>query len=158
DEGPSSHKDWSRGTKVFNGGSIGLKGDIVVVEVVVKWNDGRDELARTVSFLRWNRALLHKEPAVAAKDVMEMEPDIENMTMEEYLDVPIQVSEVMGDVMQSFTSQAIHITPPDDACVVSATNHILDELLKEFGDELLDTTMVDGDADCNPIMDIEDLV
>nr|GFB06309.1 hypothetical protein [Tanacetum cinerariifolium] len=136
-------------------------------------------------------------------DVMEMEPDIENMTMEEYLESdedidgdkyyklpPLnpcfqtpqpyinsgsvspnendeldidnmtieEVSKVMGDVMQSFTSQAIHITPPDDACVVSATNHILDELLKEFGDELLDTTMVDGDADCNPIMDIEDLV
>ncbi|GKD22780.1 hypothetical protein Tco_1224483 [Tanacetum coccineum] len=37
--GPSIHKDWSRGTKVFDGESIGLKGGIVVVEVVVKWND-----------------------------------------------------------------------------------------------------------------------
>ncbi|GKA82273.1 hypothetical protein Tco_0789021 [Tanacetum coccineum] len=40
DVGPSIHKDWSRGTKVFDGGSIGLKGGIEVVEVVVKWNDG----------------------------------------------------------------------------------------------------------------------
>ncbi|GJT39937.1 zinc knuckle CX2CX4HX4C containing protein [Tanacetum coccineum] len=39
-EGPSIHKDWSRGTKVFDGESIGLKGGIEVVEVVVKWNDG----------------------------------------------------------------------------------------------------------------------
>ncbi|GJV85594.1 hypothetical protein Tco_1525492 [Tanacetum coccineum] len=39
-EGPSIHKDWSRGTKVFDGESIGLKGGIVVVEVVVKWDDG----------------------------------------------------------------------------------------------------------------------
>ncbi|GKD00972.1 hypothetical protein Tco_1171246, partial [Tanacetum coccineum] len=37
--GPSIHKDWSRGTNVFDGESIGLKGGIVVVEVVVKWND-----------------------------------------------------------------------------------------------------------------------
>ncbi|GKA64247.1 acyl-CoA-binding domain-containing protein 1-like protein [Tanacetum coccineum] len=31
--GPSIHRDWSRGTKVFYGGSIGLKGGIEVVEV-----------------------------------------------------------------------------------------------------------------------------
>ncbi|GJX51910.1 hypothetical protein Tco_0280279, partial [Tanacetum coccineum] len=40
DEGPSIYKDWSRGTKVIDGGSIGLKGGINVIEVVVKWNDG----------------------------------------------------------------------------------------------------------------------
>ncbi|GJZ02112.1 hypothetical protein Tco_0520073, partial [Tanacetum coccineum] len=38
DEGPSIHKDRSRGTKVFDGRSIGLKGSIKVI-VVVKWND-----------------------------------------------------------------------------------------------------------------------
>ncbi|GKC77750.1 hypothetical protein Tco_1128524, partial [Tanacetum coccineum] len=41
--------------------------------------------------------------------------------------------------------------------LVLATNPILDELLKEFRDELLDTTVVDEEADCNPIRDIEEL-
>nr|GEV01454.1 hypothetical protein [Tanacetum cinerariifolium] len=40
DEGPSIHKELSRGIKVFDGGSMGLKGGMAVVEVVVKWNDG----------------------------------------------------------------------------------------------------------------------
>ncbi|GKG46730.1 hypothetical protein Tco_0501576, partial [Tanacetum coccineum] len=30
----------SRGIKVFDGGSMGLKGGMAVVGVVVKWNDG----------------------------------------------------------------------------------------------------------------------
>ncbi|GKE32477.1 hypothetical protein Tco_1451799 [Tanacetum coccineum] len=40
DEGPSIHKELSRGKKIFDGGSMGLKGGMAVVEVVVKWNDG----------------------------------------------------------------------------------------------------------------------
>nr|GEV09729.1 hypothetical protein [Tanacetum cinerariifolium] len=52
DEGPSIHKDWLRGTKVFDGGSIGLKGGIGVVEVVVKWSDGgRGGLYEEIEFL-----------------------------------------------------------------------------------------------------------
>ncbi|GJY83223.1 hypothetical protein Tco_0496599 [Tanacetum coccineum] len=71
--------------------------------------------------------------------------------------VYIQVYEVMDDVVKPFTSHAIYITPPDDAYVVPTTNPILDELLKEFGDELLDTTMLNDGEDCNPIKDIEEL-
>ncbi|GKA72466.1 hypothetical protein Tco_0778682 [Tanacetum coccineum] len=39
-EGPSIHRDLSRVTKVLDGGSDVLKGAIMVVEVVVKWNGG----------------------------------------------------------------------------------------------------------------------
>ncbi|GJR62804.1 putative reverse transcriptase domain-containing protein [Tanacetum coccineum] len=41
--------------------------------------------------------------------------------------------------------------------VLSATNPILDELLKEFGYELLDNTVVDKEGDCNPTRDIEEV-
>ncbi|GKA72468.1 hypothetical protein Tco_0778684 [Tanacetum coccineum] len=40
DVGPSIHRDLSRVTKVLDGGSDVLKGAIMVVEVVVKWNGG----------------------------------------------------------------------------------------------------------------------
>nr|GEX04767.1 phytochrome B [Tanacetum cinerariifolium] len=39
----------------------------------------------------------------------------------------------------------------------STTKSNLDELLEEFGDEILNVTMVDEEADFNPTKDIEDL-
>ncbi|GJU56252.1 hypothetical protein Tco_1229966 [Tanacetum coccineum] len=68
--------------------------------------------------------------------------------------VPIQVSKVKDDILQPLTSQDIHITPPDDTYVVSATSLILDDLLEEFEDELLDIIV---EEDCNPTRDIEEL-
>ncbi|GKC02676.1 hypothetical protein Tco_0994286 [Tanacetum coccineum] len=41
--------------------------------------------------------------------------------------------------------------------VLSATNPILDELLKELGYKLLDNTVDDKEGDCNPTRDIEEL-
>ncbi|GKC58460.1 hypothetical protein Tco_1086058 [Tanacetum coccineum] len=41
--------------------------------------------------------------------------------------------------------------------VAPATKSILDELLEEFGDEILNVTMVDEEAECNPTKDIEEL-
>ncbi|GJW85949.1 hypothetical protein Tco_0159094 [Tanacetum coccineum] len=70
--------------------------------------------------------------------------------------VPIQVSEVIDAVMQSLTSQAIHITPPDHAYVAPATNLILVDISKEFNDELLSISLTDEEAKC-PMMDVEEL-
>ncbi|GKC12744.1 hypothetical protein Tco_1009526 [Tanacetum coccineum] len=38
-----------------------------------------------------------------------------------------------------------------------ATKSILDELLEEFGDEIMNVTMVDEEVDSNPTRDIEEL-
>ncbi|GJW37226.1 hypothetical protein Tco_0060146 [Tanacetum coccineum] len=65
---------------------------------------------------------------------MEMEPDIENMTI-----------------------KPIHTTPPNDDYVAPATKLILDELLEEFGDEILNVTMVDNEVDFYPTEDLEEL-
>ncbi|GJZ70061.1 hypothetical protein Tco_0633611 [Tanacetum coccineum] len=56
------------------------------------------------------------------KGNIEMKPDIENMTMSEYIDTGI-----------------------------------LDELLEEFGNEILNVTMDDKEADFNPTKDLEKL-
>ncbi|GJW86148.1 hypothetical protein Tco_0161488 [Tanacetum coccineum] len=47
DDGPSIHKEWSRGIKVFDGESMSLNGCMDVVEVVVKWNDGGEVVELT---------------------------------------------------------------------------------------------------------------
>ncbi|GJY79964.1 hypothetical protein Tco_0492715 [Tanacetum coccineum] len=71
--------------------------------------------------------------------------------------ISIQVLDVMDDVIQPLIPQVIHTTPPDKDYVAPATKSILDELLKEFGDEILNITVVDEEADCNPTKDIEEL-
>ena len=47
------------------------------------------------------------------------------------------------------------ITPPDDNYETPTTNLILDELLMEFGGELLDTTVIGEEAGCDPGKDVE---
>ncbi|GKC30554.1 hypothetical protein Tco_1037848 [Tanacetum coccineum] len=49
------------------------------------------------------------------------------------------------------------LTPPDDAYNAPAMNPILDELFDEFGNKLLDITVVDEEAYSNPTRDIEEL-
>ncbi|GKC64346.1 hypothetical protein Tco_1096944, partial [Tanacetum coccineum] len=76
DEGPCIHKELSRGIKVFDGGSMGLKGGMVVVEVVVKWNDGGigkgevvdsfDEMSITFVLANFLRGFLVEEDALKA--------------------------------------------------------------------------------------------
>ncbi|GJY15956.1 hypothetical protein Tco_0386378, partial [Tanacetum coccineum] len=48
-----------------------------------------------------------------------------------------EVSDVMDDVMQPLTPQAIHITPPDNVYVAPTAIPILVELPKEFDDEFM---------------------
>ncbi|GJT33493.1 hypothetical protein Tco_0923912 [Tanacetum coccineum] len=66
-------------------------------------------------------------------------------------------SDVMDDVIHPSIHQVIHTTPPDKDYVAPATKSILDELLEEFRDKILNITMVDEKADCNPTKDIEEL-
>ncbi|GJW60316.1 hypothetical protein Tco_0109651 [Tanacetum coccineum] len=59
--------------------------------------------------------------------------------------------------VQPLIPEPIHTTPPNDDYVAPATKSILDELLDEFGDEILNVTMVDDEADFNPTKDLEEL-
>ncbi|GKD84229.1 hypothetical protein Tco_1351068 [Tanacetum coccineum] len=67
------------------------------------------------------------------------------------------VPDEMDEVIQPLFLQPIHTTPPNDDYVAPATKLILDELLEEFGDQILNVTMVDKEADFNPTKDIDEL-
>ncbi|GKC80255.1 hypothetical protein Tco_1131029 [Tanacetum coccineum] len=67
------------------------------------------------------------------------------------------VPDEMDKVIQPLISQPIHTTPPNDDYVAPATKSILDELLEEFGDEILNVIMIDEEADFNPTKDIKEL-
>ncbi|GJV89071.1 hypothetical protein Tco_1533009 [Tanacetum coccineum] len=58
---------------------------------------------------------------------------------------------------QTLTSQAIHITPPNNDYVAPATVPILVELPKEFDDEPLIDSLTTEDDECNLISDMEEL-
>ncbi|GJU29693.1 hypothetical protein Tco_1173282 [Tanacetum coccineum] len=60
------------------------------------------------------------------------------------------VPEVIKDVIQPLIPKTLHTTPPNEDYVAPATKSILDELLEEFGDEILNITMVDEGADFKP--------
>ncbi|GJZ50257.1 hypothetical protein Tco_0604447 [Tanacetum coccineum] len=85
------------------------------------------------------------------KVVREEEPD------NDVVSISIQVPDVMDNVIQPLIPQTLHTTPPDKDYVALATKSILDELLQEFGDEILDITIVDKEANFNPTRDIEEL-
>ncbi|GKD44148.1 hypothetical protein Tco_1268793 [Tanacetum coccineum] len=67
------------------------------------------------------------------------------------------VPDVMGDVIQPLIPKTIHTTPPDKKYVAPATKPTLNDLLEEFGDEILNVTIVDEEVDFNPTKDIEEL-
>ncbi|GKD41405.1 hypothetical protein Tco_1261612 [Tanacetum coccineum] len=67
------------------------------------------------------------------------------------------VPEVMEDVIQPLIPKTLHTPPPNEDYVAPATKSILDELLEEFGDEILNITMVDKGGNFNPNKDIEEL-
>ncbi|GJR38567.1 hypothetical protein Tco_1214251 [Tanacetum coccineum] len=67
------------------------------------------------------------------------------------------VPDVMDDVIHPLILKTLHTTPPDEDYVATTTKSNLDELLEELGDEILNVTMVDEEADFNPTYDIEEL-
>ncbi|GJV20343.1 hypothetical protein Tco_1369363 [Tanacetum coccineum] len=64
---------------------------------------------------------------------------------------------VVSRVVLGLVPEPIHTTPPNDDYVPHDTKSILDELLEEFGDEILNVIMVDDEADFNPTKDLEEL-
>ncbi|GJV87377.1 hypothetical protein Tco_1531315 [Tanacetum coccineum] len=60
------------------------------------------------------------------------------------------VPDKMDEVIQPLIPQPIHTIPPNDDYVAPATESILDELLEEFGDEIVNVTMVDEEAAEDP--------
>ncbi|GJY54142.1 hypothetical protein Tco_0445806 [Tanacetum coccineum] len=67
------------------------------------------------------------------------------------------VPEVIEDVIQPLIPKTLHHTPPNEDYVAPTTKSILDEIFKEFGDEILNITMVEEGPDFNPNKDIEEL-
>ncbi|GJZ77051.1 hypothetical protein Tco_0641723 [Tanacetum coccineum] len=84
------------------------------------------------------------------KEIKEDEGDINDtkVVKEEEQDYDIPLHE---HVMQPLTPQTVHITPPDDDYVASATNPILNKHLNEFGEEFADNTRVSEKIDSNPV-------
>ncbi|GJS48267.1 hypothetical protein Tco_0598388, partial [Tanacetum coccineum] len=79
------------------------------------------------------------------------------MREEEHDYIPLQDFDVMDGAMQPLTPQTVHITPPNDDYVASATNPIFEMHLKKFGVEIFDITGVDENADGNSIKDVKEL-
>ncbi|GJT33196.1 hypothetical protein Tco_0923615 [Tanacetum coccineum] len=65
--------------------------------------------------------------------------------------------DVIENVIQPLIPKTLHTTPSNEDYVARATKSILDDLLEEFGDEILNVTMVDEGAKCNPAKDLEEL-
>ncbi|GKC02395.1 hypothetical protein Tco_0994005 [Tanacetum coccineum] len=61
------------------------------------------------------------------------------------------------DNIQPLILITIHTTPPGEDYVAPATKSILDDILEEFGDEILNGTMVDKGVECSPSKDLEEL-
>ncbi|GKC96895.1 hypothetical protein Tco_1162337, partial [Tanacetum coccineum] len=67
------------------------------------------------------------------------------------------VLDEIDEVVQPLIPEPIHTTPPNDDYVAPATKSILDKLLEEFGDDILNVTMVDEEDDFNRTKDLEEL-
>ncbi|GKB19095.1 hypothetical protein Tco_0853018 [Tanacetum coccineum] len=67
------------------------------------------------------------------------------------------IPDVIDDVIQPLIPKTVHTIPPDKDYVTPATKSILDDILEEFGVEILNVTMVDEGAECNPTKDLEEL-
>ncbi|GKB58754.1 hypothetical protein Tco_0914940 [Tanacetum coccineum] len=80
-----------------------------------------------------------------------MVEDVERIR--KFFNVPDEIDEIT----QPLILEPIHTTPPNDDYVAPATKSMLDELLEELGDEILNVTMVDEEADFNPTKDLEEL-
>nr|GEW31937.1 hypothetical protein [Tanacetum cinerariifolium] len=67
--------------------------------------------------------------------------------------IPLQ-----DDKMQPLTPQIVHIIPPYDDYVASASNLILNKHLNEFKEEFSDKPRVSNEIDSNPINDVKELL
>ncbi|GJT58436.1 hypothetical protein Tco_1001969 [Tanacetum coccineum] len=67
------------------------------------------------------------------------------------------VPDEIDEIVQPLIPEPIHTTPPNDDYVAPATKSMLDELFKEFRDEILNVTKVNKEADFNPTKGLEEL-
>ncbi|GKD81531.1 hypothetical protein Tco_1348370, partial [Tanacetum coccineum] len=65
------------------------------------------------------------------------------------------VPDEIDKIVQPLIPEPIHTTPPNDDYVALASKSILDELLEEFGDEILNVATIDEEA--GPTKDLEEL-
>ncbi|GKA19401.1 hypothetical protein Tco_0699316, partial [Tanacetum coccineum] len=79
-----------------------------------------------------------------------MVEDVERFS--KFFNVPDEIDKII----QPLILEPIHTTPPNDDYVPPTTKSILDELLEEFGDEVLNVTMVDDEGDFNHAKDLEE--
>ncbi|GKA13805.1 hypothetical protein Tco_0693451 [Tanacetum coccineum] len=77
--------------------------------------------------------------------------DVERI--KKFFNVPDEIDEIV----QPLILEPVHTTPPNVDYVAPAIKSILDELLEEFGNEILNVTMVDDEADFNPTKDLDKL-
>ncbi|GJY21530.1 hypothetical protein Tco_0394096 [Tanacetum coccineum] len=92
--------------------------------------------------------------------IVEMEPDIENMTLDEYREYEAEKERRLWDDVRFRRSLTYYNEADVDSFhrnKTPATKSILDKLLEEFRDETLNVTMVDEEADFNPTKDLEEL-
>nr|GEX17647.1 phytochrome B [Tanacetum cinerariifolium] len=87
-----------------------------------------------------------------AIEIVIVDVDIEKITLNEYL----MYEAKQRDSTWSYTSRK-RGGCSKGAPVAPDTDPILDELLEEFGNELLYITVVDEEVDCNPTRDIKEL-
>ncbi|GJS93577.1 hypothetical protein Tco_0800545 [Tanacetum coccineum] len=87
--------------------------------------------------------------------------DIWNITVEDVERIrqffTPNVPNAIENVIQPLIPKTLLTTPPNEDYVAPATKSILDDLLQEFGDEILNVTMVNERAKCNLAKDIEEL-
>ncbi|GJR31544.1 hypothetical protein Tco_1107776 [Tanacetum coccineum] len=85
--------------------------------------------------------------------------DMWDITVEdvEWIRKFFNVPDEIDEIVQPLITEPIHTTQPNDDYVAPATKSILDKLLEEFGDEIMNVTMVDDEADFNPTKDLEEL-
>nr|GEY67605.1 retrotransposon protein [Tanacetum cinerariifolium] len=136
-----------------------------------------DRLTKSAHFLHIRKdysvsrlAKIFQQEIVRLHGIIKMEPDIKNMTLNEYLEYEAVKEMRLWDNVQSKSSptrneradfnfshrdkkviqplipQPIHTTPPNDDYVAPATKSILDKLLDEFRDEIMNVTMGDKEV------------
>ncbi|GKC79974.1 hypothetical protein Tco_1130748, partial [Tanacetum coccineum] len=108
------------------------------------WDDVRSRRSPT----KYNEADVdsyHQNKNIVQDSIWEQDDDLE------------EDQEDDENVIQPLIPKPLHTAPPNEDYVSPATKSILDDLLEEFRDEILNVTMVDERAKCNPAKDIEEL-
>ncbi|GKF03400.1 hypothetical protein Tco_0030323 [Tanacetum coccineum] len=90
-----------------------------------------------------------------SENIKRMRHDIVQDSIWEQDDDSEEDKEEDDEIVQPLILEPIHTTPPNDDYVAPATKSILDELLEEFGDEILNVATIDEEAD--PTKDLEEL-